>query len=145
MMSIKLPHKLISCLLLMLVFSSCKKEDIDDGFDKYSFTKVHYKWSVNGMGQVTSSSSSSSVTISLPTIEKTSIINFEGIELSYYKHGQPDTTKWIFTPNGDYNYSPYNGASLYYFPLNDSIHFSHWYGGSHTMSNSDNYYGKKIN
>jgi hypothetical protein len=134
----------ISGVAIILLFSfSCKKED--DKADKYSFIKVHYDWGVDSYSQVTSSTTTSgNITIYLQPIEKNSVVVFEGETLSPYQHQQSDTSFWSFTPGGYYN-GPYNGSELEYFPSNDSISYSKWYGCSHTSAHYDNYYGKKIN
>lgn len=146
----------ITRIAIILLFSfSCKKEDdktiIDNTSsnvtqpDKYSFTKVHYDWSVGSYGDVTSSTTTLvNITIYVLPIEKDSVVVFEGETLLPYEHPQPDTSFWSFTPGGYYN-GPYNGSELEYFPSNDSIHYKKWYGCSHTSAHYDNYYGKKIN
>lgn len=134
----------VAFILLLNGIVSCKKNDSEVLPDTYTFTKFHNDWSIDNSGQSTSTTTHSSpFTMLLPTIEKNAEIIFQGDNLSPFKYEHSDTSFWLFTPDGEYTYSPYNGSSLEYFPLNDSIHYAKWYDGSHTYGHSDNYYGKK--
>lgn len=134
-------------LLTLVILVSCKKENTDSPLpdmdppiimDKYFLKKTHIDW-VNGQTTTTTTN----VTMYIAPIGKDSIVNFNGGALSFCVYLQPDSTCWYFTIDGLYPGSPYNGTLLSYFPANDSIKYSNWYGGSHTYSHSDEYTGKK--
>ncbi|MBK9730856.1 MAG: hypothetical protein IPO83_06175 [Chitinophagaceae bacterium] len=134
--------KSLTLLVVLLISGSCKKDDKVDPFlnmDEYYFEKTHYD-SVDG----NFNSTTTHVTIYLDPIGKDSVINFNGDALSWCTYLQPDSACWYFTIDGLYPGSPYNGSLFCYYPANDSIEYSKWYGGSHTTAHSDVFRGKKV-